>query len=168
MAPADEVRIQFERLSLPLKNELYRAARALAASDADALDLVQETYLRAWKAFAAYREKQRFRAWIFTILRHAHVDLCRRRRLQPATTDPGELPEPQAPSPAGTIPEDMQAALARLRPAHHLLLLLREIQGFSYREIAEILGWPAGSVMSGLHFARAALRLELGRGGVNR
>ncbi|HEY3226462.1 MAG TPA: sigma-70 family RNA polymerase sigma factor [Planctomycetota bacterium] len=164
MASADKERFRFERLSLPLKNELYRAARALAASDADALDLVQETYLRAWKAFAAYREEQRFRAWIFTILRHAHVDLCRRRRLQPATSDPGELPEPEAASPSGVIPEDLQAALERLRPAHHLLLLLREIQGFSYREIAEILGWPAGSVMSGLHLARAALREELGRG----
>ena len=159
-----EARFTFERLTLPLKSELYRGARALAGNDADALDLVQETYLRAWKAFPSYREDQRFRAWLFTILRHAHVDLCRRKRHQPATADPGELPEPAAPPAIGAIPDDLQAALEQLRPAHHLLLLLREVQGFSYAEIAEILGWPAGSVMSGLHHARAALREILSKG----
>jgi len=164
MPHPDEARFRFERLSLPLKDEIYRAARAIAGSEADALDLVQETYLRAWKAFPAYREEHRFRSWIFTILRHAHIDLCRRRKLQPATSDPGELPDPEAPGTSASIPDDLQAALERLRPAHHLLLLLREIQGFSYREIAEILDWPVGSVMSGLHFARAALKTELGSG----
>src|SRR6266850_3007564 len=149
MRPPDEERFRFERISLPLKNELYRGARALAGNDADALDLVQETYLRAWRAFGTYREDQRFRPWLFTILRHAHVDLCRRRKLQPATVDPGDLPDPAAPPITGPIPEDLRAALDRLRPAHHLLLLLREVQGFSYLEIAEIMDWPVGSVMSG-------------------
>jgi len=160
MSVAEE-RFKFERLSLPLKSELYRGARALAGNDADALDLVQDTYLRAWRAFAAYREDQRFRPWLFTILRHAHVDACRRRRVRPATVDPGQIPEPLAPPVPTGIPEDLQAALDRLRPAHHLLLILRDVQGFSYREIAEILDWPAGSVMSGLHHARKALRHQL-------
>jgi len=164
MARPPDARIHFERLSFPLQSELYRVARAIVASEADAMDLVQETYLRAWRAFPTYREEHRFRPWIFTILRHAHIDFCRRRRLQPATSDPGELPDPESPAPSASIPEDMQAALERIRPAYHLLLLLREIQGFSYREIAEVLGWPAGSVMSGLHHARAALRAELARG----
>ncbi len=154
----DEERFRFERLTLPLKNEIYRGARALTGNDADALDLVQEAYLRAWRAFGSYREDKRFRPWLFTILRHAHVDICRRRRLQPATSDPGELPEPAAPQITGQIPEDLSAALARLSPAHHLLLLLREVQGFSYAEIAEVLDWPVGSVMSGLHHARRKLR----------
>jgi RNA polymerase sigma-70 factor, ECF subfamily len=158
MRPPDEEKFRFERLTLPLKDDIYRGARALTGNDADALDLVQETYLRAWRAFGSYREDQRFRPWLFTILRHAHIDICRRRRLRPATSDPGELPEPAAPPIAGPIPEDLGAALARLRPAHHLLLLLREVQGFSYAEIADVLGWPLGSVMSGLHHARKALR----------
>ncbi len=160
MSVAEE-HFKFERLSLPLKSELYRGARALAGNDADALDLTQETYLRAWRAFPEYREDHRFRAWLFTILRHAHVDLCRRRKTQPATVDPGGLPEPAAPAPAGAIPEDLQSALARLRPAHHLLLLLRDVQGFTYAEIAEILDWPPGTVMSGLHNARRELRRQL-------
>jgi RNA polymerase sigma-70 factor (ECF subfamily) len=162
MNPPPE-RARFEGLALPFQNDLYRAARALSGSEADALDLLQETYLRAFKGFQKYREEQRFRPWIFTILRHTHIDLCRQRRLQPATTDPGALAEPPAPASAdpGNLPEDLQAALERLRPAHHLLLLLREVQGFSYREIADILEWPMGSVMSGLHLARAALRDQL-------
>jgi len=159
--PLDERRFMFERLSLPLKSELYRAARALAGNEADALDLTQESYLRAWRAFPDYREDQRFRAWLFTILRHAHVDLCRRRRIQPATVDPGEMPDPAAPAASEGLSEDMQKALERLRPAHHLLLLLREVEGFTYAEIAAILEWPVGSVMSGLHHARKSLRRYL-------
>ena len=161
MPPLDEERFRFERLTLPLKSEVYRVARAAAGTDADALDLVQETYLRAWRAFPDYREDRRFRPWLFTILRHAHVDACRKRRRQPATVDPGDLPEPPAPPPAGGLPDDLQSALERLRPAHHLLLLLREVEGFSYREISEILDWPVGSVMSGLHHARGALKRQV-------
>jgi RNA polymerase sigma-70 factor (ECF subfamily) len=158
---ADEERFKFERLSLPLKSELYRGARALTGNDADALDLVQETYLRAWRAFPSYREDQRFRPWLFTILRHAHVDACRRRRVRPATADPSLIAEIEAAPKSNVLSEDLQAALDSLRPTHHILLILRDVQGFSYQEIAEILEWPIGSVMSGLHHARKALRGKL-------
>ena len=160
MTPDDEARFTFERLTLPLKNELYRAARALAGNEADALDLVQDAYLRAWKAFPNYKEDQRFRAWLFTILRHAHIDFCRRRRLRPVTTDLA-VEDPPAPAKAEPLSEDIQEALERLKPAHHVLLLLRDVEGFSYAEIAEILDCPIGSVMSGLHHARASLKSKL-------
>lgn len=161
MPAVEEVRFRFERLSLPLRNELYRASRALAGNEADALDLVQETYLRAWKAFARYREDQKFRPWLFTILRHAHVDSCRRRKRRPASADPVEIAEPAAPPVSEPLCDDIRAALDRLGTAHHVLLLLRDMEGFTYREMAEILDWPVGSVMSGLHNARAALRAGL-------
>jgi len=155
---------RFERLSVPLQADLYRAARALTSSDADALDLLQDTYLKALRAFPSYREEQHFKAWMFTILRHVHVDRCRRRRLEPGLIEPDAGPLVEAPEPrADALPEEVGAALSRLRPSHHVLLLLREVQGFSYREIAEILGIPPGSVMSGLHHARHALRVELAR-----
>ncbi|HEU4339886.1 MAG TPA: RNA polymerase sigma factor, partial [Planctomycetota bacterium] len=125
----DEARFTFERFTLPLKGEIHRAARALTGNDADALDLTQEAYLRAWRAFPSYRENERFRPWFFTILRHAHVDACRRRKVRPATVDPGEMEEPAAPPSTDGLSEEMQAALERLRPAHHLLLLLRHAQG---------------------------------------
>ena len=157
----DEARFTFERLTLPLRNEIYRASRTLSGNDADALDLTQDTYLRAWRAFPSYREDERFRPWIFTILRHAHVDACRRKQIRPATADLGEVEEPAASPSSDGLSEEIQAALERLRPAHHLLLLLRNVQGFTYGEIAAILDWPMGSVMSGLHNARMALRERL-------
>ncbi|HZN62043.1 MAG TPA: RNA polymerase sigma factor [Planctomycetota bacterium] len=159
--PLEEKRFMFERMTLPLKGELFRGARALAGNDADALDLIQDAYLRAWRAFPSYREDQRFRPWLFTILRHAHVDACRRKRLRPATADPEVLAETVAAPPAGPLSEDVQAALDGLSPTHHILLVLRDVQGFTYLEMAEILDWPMGSVMSGLHHARKALRARL-------
>ena len=164
---AAEQRFQFERLTLPLKNELYRAARALAGNDADALDLIQDAFLRAWKAFPNYKEDQRFRAWLFTILRHAHIDFCRRRKLRPVTADLA-MENPPAPEKPEAMSEEIQQALERLKPAHHLILLLRDVEGFTYAEIAEILDCPIGSVMSSLHHARAALRARLTRLTVDR
>lgn len=164
---ADDLRSRFERLALPLQEDLYRAARALAGSDADALDLVQETYLRAFRAFASYREQQHAKAWLFTILRNVHVDVRRRKWIEPLSFDAIENPAPAAPAPLpkDLLPEHTAAALARLKPAHHLILLLREVQGFSYKEIAEILDIPMGTVMSSLHAARTELRKELDRKG---
>lgn len=162
---ADDLRSRFERLAIPLQEDLYRSARALTGSDADALDLVQETYLRALRAFAGYRDQQQAKAWLFTILRHVHIDIRRRKRLEPVSFDPAEAPETAAPEPLpkDLLPEHTAAALSRLKPAHHLILLLREVQGFTYKEIAEILGIPMGTVMSSLHAARGELRRELDR-----
>ncbi len=163
---APDARARFERLLAPLHHDLYRAALALSGSEADALDLVQEACLRGYRGFGAYREESHFKSWIFTILRNAHVDLRRRRRLEPATLDPGVEPALEAipPLAAGLEPGAVASALSRLPARQQLLLLLREVQGFSYAEMAEILGWPAGSVMSGLHHARNALARELGAG----
>ena len=159
---SSDLRRRFERLAVPLQEDLYRAARALASSDDDALDLVQETYYRAFRAFASYAELQQFKAWMYAILRNTHIDFVRRRRWAPISLDEaGTEPADPAPLPKDLVPEHVTAALGRLNPTHHLLLLLREVQGFSYREIAEILGCPVGSVMSGLHHARAALKKGL-------
>jgi RNA polymerase sigma factor (sigma-70 family) len=86
-----------------------------------------------------------------------YFDRCRRRRLEPVRLEPESDP-PAAPgpplAPETLVSEDLLAALERLSPAHRLLILLRDIEGLSYREIAEALGCPLGSVMSGLHNAR--------------
>lgn len=154
-------RRDFERLALPLQNGLYAAARAFCGQDADAQDLLQETWLRAWRAFATF-DRSNPKAWLFTILRNAHLDRCRRRRLEPVSLDP-ERPSPAAPpAPSPALPDHLHAALRRLSPTHQLLLLLSDVEGLRYREIADVLGCPIGSVMSGLHHARARLRAELG------
>lgn len=150
----------FEGRVLPLEKDLYFAARALTGQDADALDLVQETLLKAWRGFSLYRRDENLKAWLFTILRNAYVDRCRRRRI-----DPVPLSDEAAPAADGqpvrledALPDDLLGALRRLCPAHQLVLLLRDVEGLSYREISGVLGCPIGSVMSGLHNARSKLR----------
>lgn len=164
-APADpDRRRRFEDAALPLADGLFRAARALAGSDADAEDLVQETYLHAWRGFSSYSRDDNFKAWMYVILRHAWLDRCRRRRVEPS------LPldaEPVAPAPATAIdlerllPDELHRALESLPPTHRLMVLLCDVESFSYREIAGILGCPIGTVMSGLHNARRRMRQSL-------
>jgi RNA polymerase sigma-70 factor (ECF subfamily) len=138
----------------------------MSGQEADALDLVQDTLLRAFRAFDSFDRGDHLKAWLFTILRHAFLDRCRRRRLEPAALDPEAeppLPPPAAP-PApieNALPDELLRALRTLSPAHQTLLLLSDVEGLRYREIADALGRPIGSVMSGLHNARARLREAL-------
>ena len=160
-------RAEFERRVLPLEPDLYALALALGGQEADALDLVQDALLRAWRSFASFDRGDHLKAWLFTILRNAHLDRCRRRRLEPAPLDPGaEPPAPtRPPSPLERVlPDDLLRALRTLSPSHQALLLLCDLEGLRYREIADVLGCPIGTVMSGLHNARTRLRGALERG----
>ena len=80
-------REEFESLSLPLLSDLSHVAAALCGGSADADDLVQETVLKAYRSFHSFARERNFRAWIFTILYHAHIDLCRRRKIEPVIVD---------------------------------------------------------------------------------
>ena len=154
-------RAEFERLVLPLQDDLYHAALALTRREPDALDLVQETLLKAWKRAATFNRGDHLKAWLFTILRNSYMDHCRARRLEPVTLDP-EAGDPTAPAPVpGSLPEDLLQSLRALSPSHQLLLLLCDVEGLSYKQIAEVMGIPMGSVMSGLHHARTRLREKL-------
>jgi RNA polymerase sigma-70 factor (ECF subfamily) len=158
--PADAER--FERLVLPLQPGLRFAARALAGSEADADDLLQDALLKAWRSFHTFNRGDNLKAWLYTILRHAWLDRCRRRRLEPKALDP-DVDLVAAPAPAETaLSGDLLAALRSLSPFHQTLLLLCDVEGLRYREIADALGVPIGSVMSGLHNARSRLRENLG------
>ncbi len=162
MPPSRE---EFERLALPLRNDLWFAALALARQEADALDLLQEAYLKAWRGWSTFTRGDNVKAWLFTILRHAWLDRCRRKRLEPAPLDPGPEPPgepaPAAPALEEALPDDLLSSLRELSPSHQMLLLLCDIEGLSYKEIAEAMGIPIGSVMSGLHNARTRLREKL-------
>lgn len=159
----DAARAEFERRVLPLERDLYFGALALAGNPVDALDLVQDALLRAWRAFATYTRDESLKAWLFTILRNAWTDRCRRRRLEPVALDP-EIDVPAAPPPPDEgLSDDVLRALRRLSPSHQMLLLLCDIEGLPYKEIASVMGIPLGSVMSGLHHARRKLRELLPR-----
>ena len=154
----------FERLVLPLQDDLFHAALAMTRREADALDLVQDALLKAWRSAASFNRGDNLKAWLFTILRNAYLDRCRARRLEPIPLeDAGDPAVLDAPPPAleDVLSDGLLRALRELSPAHQLLLQLCDLEGLSYKEIAGVLGCPIGSVMSGLHNARTRLRERL-------
>jgi RNA polymerase sigma-70 factor, ECF subfamily len=163
----------FEALALPLAESLYRLAFHLTRNQAEAEDLTQETFLRAFRAFDAYRGGN-FRAWVFAILRNAFRDNCRRRGREPLTDDDVDdlLPfrvvangavAPSAESEAlRTLPsEAIERAFAALPPEWRLTVILADVEELSYREIADVLDVPIGTVMSRLSRARKRLQDQL-------
>jgi RNA polymerase sigma-70 factor, ECF subfamily len=166
----EERRNQFEAQALPHANALYRTAYHLSRHAAEAEDLTQETYLRAYRAYSDFRGGD-IRAWLFTILRHAFLDECRRRGRQPVveidSDDPDALESmvstgslvPSAETEAlHRLPsEEIERAIASLPEEWRMMILLADVEDFSYREIAETMGIPMGTVMSRLHRARKRL-----------
>ena len=164
---------------MPLFASLYNLAHWLTQDRTEAEDLVQETYLKALKGFASFQSGTNFRAWIYRILRNTfltsraglaqHVDV-------PLEDEEGEVELPSAaesPESLMLIQADREmvaAALQRLPVQAREIILLCEVEEMSYREIAETLGVPIGTVMSRLSRARVALRklLETRREGATR
>jgi RNA polymerase sigma-70 factor, ECF subfamily len=167
---------RFEREAVPLLNELYGAALRLTRKPADAEDLLQETYLRAYRGFSSFQEGTNLRAWLYRILTNAFINIYRKRQREPQTLSEGEVEEWYLYDKLGSegaaasaeaevlesIPdEDVQEALAALPDQFRLAVLLADVEGFSYKEIAEILDVPIGTVMSRLHRGRRALEKRL-------
>jgi RNA polymerase sigma-70 factor, ECF subfamily len=165
----DDKRSRFEALVLPHLNAAYRLARWLARSPGDADDVVQEAYLRAFRSFDTLRS-QDARAWLLAIVRNCYLSALaarRRRAAEPLTEehemDAAAIDAAAAADPEGaSIERDERRTLARLIAAlpdeHREVLLLREMEDMSYREIATVTAVPIGTVMSRLARARAALR----------
>ena len=155
---------RFEAEALPHFKALYGTAYRMTRSAHDAEDLVQETYLRAYRAFNSFRPGTNIRAWLFTILHRARTDAYRRSTRSPHTTelrDDGPAVAPQQDALA-TGQEDVQRALVALPEAFRTAVLLRDVEEFSYQEIAQIIDVPIGTVMSRIHRGRALLRQALG------
>lgn len=146
----------FETLVIPHTASLLRFARRLCQDSAAAEDLVQEALLRAWRNYSQLRTASNHRAWIFRILLNSWHSEGRRRKARP---EPVPLNEalPQA---AMGIDEatEIQQALSFLPEAQREVLLLAVVEGFTCREIGEMLGVPLGTVMSRLGRARIAMR----------
>lgn len=165
----NEYRQRFEATVLPHLDAAYRLARWLAHSPADADDVVQEAVLRAYRGFDALSGSDA-RAWLLAIVRNCHRSAERARRRRPTEPLPEEsdalaplalvsgAPGPEAEAAAA----DERGALGRLLMGlpedHREVLVLREIEDMSYREIAEVIGAPIGTVMSRLARARGALQ----------
>jgi RNA polymerase sigma-70 factor (ECF subfamily) len=157
-------RERFEAEALPHMRSLYGTALRLSRNPHDAEDLVQETLLRAYRGFSGYTAGTNIRAWLHTILQRVRTDAFRKRGRSPQTT---ELPDegPAVPPPQDALAsggEDLERALRALPEPFRTTVVLRDVEDFSYQEIARMLDVPIGTVMSRLHRGRAWLRERLG------
>jgi RNA polymerase sigma factor (sigma-70 family) len=157
----------FEELAMPLFDSLYNLARWLAQNQNDAEDLVQETYLKAWRSFASFQPDTNFRAWIFRILRNTFLGSRSKLewRMTTAMESEEDLPATSATPESLLIGRsDMDAvrrAIEQLPVIFREVILLCDVEEASYREIAEILSIPVGTVMSRLARARKLVRESL-------
>jgi RNA polymerase sigma-70 factor, ECF subfamily len=171
------LRDRFERDVMPLLPSLYGAAMRLTRNPTDAEDLVQETYLRAFRGFAGFKEGTNLKAWLYRILTNSFINTYRKKQREPQTVSgPEDIDEWYLYDRLGgrhvevsaenevldQIPdEDVKSALESLPENFRLAVLLADVEGFSYKEIAEIMDVPIGTVMSRLHRGRKALEKAL-------
>ncbi len=152
---------------MPLFDSLYNLARWLAQNQNDAEDLVQETYLKAWRSFASFQPDTNFRAWIFRILRNTFLGSRSKleRRMTTAMESEEDLPATSATPESLLIGRSdmdaVQRAIEQLPVIFREVILLCDVEEASYREIAEILSIPMGTVMSRLARARRLVRESL-------
>lgn len=169
----------FAELAMPYMSALYSAALRMTRNAADADDLVQETYLRAYRGFEGFKEGTNLKAWLYKILTNTFINTYRARKRRPEQVELDEVedfylyrrlggleaaaadrsPESEV---LDAIPEaGVKEALESLPEQFRMAVLLADVEGFSYREIADIMGVPIGTVMSRLHRGRKALQRRL-------
>lgn len=158
---------EFEQVALPHSASLLRVALRLMYGSGSAEDLVQETFLLAWRGFHQFRRGTNARAWLFRILFNAYYGQGRKlRAVPPLVSLDGPVTDAEPSGPAG-LPvvdtADVSQALGRLSQEHRAVLLLGVVEGFTCQEISKILRVPIGTVMSRLSRARQALRAQLAR-----
>jgi RNA polymerase sigma-70 factor (ECF subfamily) len=168
---------KFEATAMPFVDSLYGTAYRMTRNAADAEDLVQETYLKAYKYYDKFEEGTNFKAWLFKILKNTFINGYRRRQQQPRAADfvaleeslerqrsengPGQSRSPEEELLASVLDEDVQRALDALPPDYRMAVLLADLEDFSYKEVAGILEIPIGTVMSRLYRGRRALEAAM-------
>jgi RNA polymerase sigma-70 factor (ECF subfamily) len=169
----------FEREALQYSRQLYSAAMRMARNPADAEDLVQETYLKAYRAYDTFEEGTNLKAWLYRILTNTYINKYRKESRRPSETDLGDVEDLYLYRRLGSedtadvsrttedrvldglVESDIKAAVEELPENFRMPVLLADLEGFSYKEIAEILDIPIGTVMSRLHRGRKAMQKRL-------
>lgn len=173
----ETVRAEFEQVALGHLDLLYNSALRMTGNTADAEDLVQETFLRAYRFFHRFEKGSNCKAWLFRIMKNVFINGLRRKSRQPFSIGFDEVqrkedPEWRPPSEASPdmelnpdldklVEDDVKEALESLSPEYRMAVILSDISGFNYREIAGIMQTPIGTVRSRLSRARTALQGKL-------
>ncbi|HHU46257.1 MAG TPA: sigma-70 family RNA polymerase sigma factor [Actinomycetales bacterium] len=168
---------RFEADALPLLDQLYGAALRMTRNPADAEDLVQEAYMKAFQGFRSYKPGTNLKAWMYRILTNAYINNYRKKQRRPAEYATDEFTDSQFAETAShqstglrsaevealaLLPDDeIREALMDLNEDYRMVVYYADVEGFPYKEIAEIMGTPIGTVMSRLHRGRKQLREAL-------
>jgi len=166
----------YETLVVRYRGRIYALILNMTGNDADAWDLSQDVFLKAWKALPRFEARSQFFTWLYRIAHNVTYDWLRKRRISPGTEFDDALGQTPAAGavtvPQGsTAPDDrlrnkevgarIAGALKELSPEHRAVVLLKEVDGLSYQEIADAVGCTLGTVMSRLFYARKRLQTLL-------
>lgn len=167
----------FERDAMQYAPQLYSAALRMTRNSADAEDIVQETFLKAYRAYDSFEEGTNLKAWLYRILTNTYINKYRKQQRRPSEVELGELQDLYLFRRLGEssgasysaekealdqfVDTDIIEALESLPESFRMPVVLADVDGFSYKEIADILDIPIGTVMSRLHRGRKALQRKL-------
>lgn len=182
--PADEVLVlqaqagdpaAYDELVTRHRGRIFAMIRQMVKNEADAWDLSQEVFIKAWKALPRFEVKARFSTWLYRIAHNTVYDWARRKRpeaggelneeiFRSGTIDPSSRTTPESPRQPdealgdNELRQKIEAALDQLSPQHREAVILKDVQGLAYKEIAEVMECSIGTVMSRLHYARQKLQ----------
>jgi RNA polymerase sigma-70 factor (ECF subfamily) len=171
--PEQSRKLEFEELTLPYLDALYGFAMVLTANSDDAHDLVQDSYLRAFRFYHRYEHIANYKAWLFTLTKNLFINRYHQRAREISLSDIDIVDDEPYESPAplllfaydrherGIFRRDIELALSEMPERLRLAVVLRDVEGFDYKEIAEIMGCPLGTVMSRLSRGRNLLKKAL-------
>ena len=157
--------------ALPHINSLYRFALYMSGNESDSQDLVQDTYLRAYRFFDKFEKGTDCKAWLFTILRNTYINKCRRDRRCPTMLSMTDMEErgmelsdkfhSEDEITGDMFGDEVYEAIAGMPDIYRTVVLLADVEDLSYKDIASVIGHPIGTVMSRLYRGRRILRQRL-------